>query len=280
MFSLFLIHTLMLFSFQATEEMKPAVVPFEIIGSKHMAVQIKINGKGPYRVIFDTGAPISLLTNKAAQESGLIKKPKSSGKDSSSSKAGSTNFFATMGGMQKIKDLEVGEVKVKDVQVIVMDHPTVKAIAEIVGPVEGIMGFPFFAKFHTTVNYQNKTLTLVPSTYDPGDVMAGLMASMMASNKDKKVFLAPQAVWGFTVGKEAKDTEEGIEVVHVFPNSEAEKAGVKPGDRLLTLDGTWTDTLTDCYRAASQVKAGRAAPIQVRRDGKELKLTVTPRQGW
>src|SRR5207302_5303192 len=37
----------------------PATVPFELLETKHMAVKIKLNGKGPYRVIFDTGAPVT-----------------------------------------------------------------------------------------------------------------------------------------------------------------------------------------------------------------------------
>ena len=52
---------------------KPVVVPFELLKSGHMAVMIKVNGKGPYRVIFDTGAPINLLNNKLAKETGLLK---------------------------------------------------------------------------------------------------------------------------------------------------------------------------------------------------------------
>src|SRR5262245_47446070 len=52
---------------------KPVVVPFEMLDSGHMAVQVKVNGKGPYRLIFDTGAPISLVNNKLAKDSGLSK---------------------------------------------------------------------------------------------------------------------------------------------------------------------------------------------------------------
>ena len=37
-----------------------------------MAVQVKINGKGPYRLIFDTGAPTNLINNKLAKEAGVI----------------------------------------------------------------------------------------------------------------------------------------------------------------------------------------------------------------
>lgn len=257
----------LLLCIQPPAEAKTAVVPFEIIGSKHMAVQIKINGKGPYRVIFDTGAPISLLSNKVALETGLIKKQ------------AAANAFMGMGGMVKIPELQVGDVQAKNIQVIVMDHPTVKAISEVVGPIEGIVGFPFFAKFRTSVNYQTKTLTMTPTTYDPGDVMASLMTTMMSNNKDKKIFLSPKTLWGLTVGKEASDEEEGVEIVHLYSDSLAQKAGLQVGDRLLTLDGVWTESVDDCYRAVSQVKPGSTVKVKVRRDGKEKVIEVTPKAG-
>ena len=54
-------------------EPAPVSAPFEILEkgellSGHMALQVKINGKGPYRMIFDTGAPITLMNNKIAKE--------------------------------------------------------------------------------------------------------------------------------------------------------------------------------------------------------------------
>jgi membrane-associated protease RseP (regulator of RpoE activity) len=258
--------SLFLLLLQSPGEPKPAVVPFEIIGSKHMAVQIKINGKGPYRVIFDTGAPISLLSSKAATEAGLIKKA-------------SSNAFMGMNGMSTVKDFQVGDVQAKDIQVIVMDHPTVKAISEVVGPIEGIVGFPFFAKFKTTVNYKDKTMTMTPTKYEPGDVMASLMTTMMAGSKERKLHLSPTTVWGVAVGKEKEDEEDGVEVVHLYPGSPAEKAGVKVGDRLLVIDGTWSDSIEDVYRAVSQVKAGRTIEVKVRRDGKEQVLKVETKAG-
>src|SRR5947209_984747 len=52
-------------------------VPFEMLQkgrlfSGHLAVQVKVNGKGPYRLIFDTGAPMILLSNRIAKEAGLL----------------------------------------------------------------------------------------------------------------------------------------------------------------------------------------------------------------
>ena len=52
---------------------KATVVPFELLPSGHMAVMVKVNGEGPYRLIFDTGAPITLLDNKVAKAAGLLK---------------------------------------------------------------------------------------------------------------------------------------------------------------------------------------------------------------
>src|SRR5882724_8594810 len=57
-----------------TPTAKPVVVPFELLKTKHMVVPVKVNGKGPYPVIFDTGAPVTLLNNKVAREAGLLKK--------------------------------------------------------------------------------------------------------------------------------------------------------------------------------------------------------------
>src|SRR5689334_6689950 len=51
---------------------RPVVVPFELLRSGHMAVSVKVNQKGPFKLIFDTGAPITLVNNKLAREAGLL----------------------------------------------------------------------------------------------------------------------------------------------------------------------------------------------------------------
>ena len=61
--------------------------------------------------------------------------------------------------------------------------------------------------------------------------------------------------------------------------SPAAAGGLKAGDRLLTLDGRWTDSLSDAFIAASFVKPGSPAVLTVKRDGKEVKLTVKPAKG-
>jgi hypothetical protein len=245
---------------------KPVTVPFEILKSGHMAVMVKVNGQGPYKLIFDTGAPVNLLNNKVAKAAGLlegVKKP----------------AFAPFGsaGEVKIKTLEVGDQKAEDVPAVVMDHPTVEAISKALGPIDGLVGFPFFARFRMTLDYQAKTMTLVPNGYQPPDVMRSMAFALLSGDQPK--VLSPAGYWGFVATKKDGDEEAGVDVKDVMPDSPAAKAGLKAGDRLLTVDHRWTDSLTDLYFAASLIKPGKAIPIVVKREGKDVTLNVTPVSG-
>jgi hypothetical protein len=250
---------------QAAE--KPVTVPFELLKSRHMAVEVKINGKGPYRLIFDTGAPTNLINNRIAKDAGVI------GKD-----AKAAPMMFGLGGAKLLDTLEIGGVKMDKVPTMVMDHPTVTAISKALGPIDGIIGFPFFARFKTTVDYKKRELTFTPNGYVPADAMQALMEKLMkpAKGTPEPSVAAPAAVWGFSVDKTEKDEEAGVTVKEVFAGSAAEAGGLKIGDRLLTLDGRWTDTVADTFTAASLVKPGRRAEVVVLRAGKEIKLTIKP----
>jgi membrane-associated protease RseP (regulator of RpoE activity) len=249
---------------------KPVTVPFELLPTKHMAVQLRINGKGPYRVIFDTGAPITLLGSRAARESGVVP-------------AGTpAPLFGMLGatGQVPIKKLQLGALVARDIPTVVMDHPAIEIMSKAFGRLDGILGFPFFARYKMTLDYQHQELTFVPSTYQPPDALKAMMTTMMtfADDRPSKNVLAPAALWGFMAQK--KGTEgNGVEVVSVSSGSAAADAGLRPGDRVLSLDGRWTDTAADLYRATSYVKPESTAHVVISRQGEEIVLTVRPRSG-
>jgi hypothetical protein len=259
---------------QKPADVKSTVIPFTLLKSGHMAVKVKINGKGPYTLIFDTGAPINLLNNKIAKEAGLLK----------GMKKPLFSLFGSMGDV-KVKEIEIGGLKAKGIAAIVMDHPTVGAISRAfqatVGPIDGIVGFPFFARFKMTINYKDKTLTFVPNGYNPPDVMQAMQAALMSSlgGQDNAVVLSAPTMWGLTVDKKKGDDEAGVTVTRLLPGGPAARAGLKEGDRLLTLDGRWTDSVADAYHAAAHAKAGKPVPAVVKRDGKEVTVQVTPVPG-
>jgi hypothetical protein len=253
---------------------KPITVPFEMLKTGHITVMVKVNGKGPYKLIFDTGAPLTLVNTKVAKEAGLLKKdaPKPL-----------IPLLATTEA--KIETLEVGDQKAENVSAMVMDHPTVQAISEAfikeAGPIDGIVGFPFFARFKMTLDYQAKTLTFMPNGYKPPDVMEAMKAALTAElmNPETVKILSPAGQWGFLPAKDKEDDDAGVTVKEVFPGGAAAAAGLKAGDRLLTIDGRWTDSIPDLYRAAEYVKPGATVPVTVKRDGKEVTLKVKPTTG-
>lgn len=257
---------------KALENVKAVVVPFETLPSGHMAVNVKVNGKGPYKLIFDTGAPITLMNNRIARESGLLKNVKKP-------------LFALFDaqGDVKVKELEVGGQKAENTTAMVMDHPTVEAISRafektLGGPIDGIVGFPFFARFKTTLDYQARTMTFVPSGFEPPDVMASMQKALTSSG-DGPVILTTSATWGLTVNKKKDDDEAGVDVTKVQAKGPAAVAGLKEGDRLLTLDGRWTESVADTFRAVAAIKPGTPTVAVVKRDGQEIKLTIKPIPG-
>jgi membrane-associated protease RseP (regulator of RpoE activity) len=256
-------------SADAPKTEKPVTVPIEVLKTKHLAISIKINGKGPYRMIFDTGAPVTLVSSKVAKESGMIPKD---------AKAPPILIFGAMGQFP-IQSLEVGTLKAEKVPAMVMDHPAITALSKALGPFEGIVGYPFFARYTMTLDLEKKELTLVPNGHEPADILETMMANLLANKKPEPLVLAAGGQWGLVVNKEEKDEEGGVAIETVRVGSAAEQAGIKAGDRLLSIDGRWTENVLDCYRATASAKPGSEVPIVIRRDGKEMKLTVRPRAG-
>src|SRR5262249_21206571 len=142
-----------------------------------------------------------------------------------------------------------------------------------------IIGFPFFARFKTTVDYANLQITLEKSDYQPDDVMQAVMKSVFES-KQKPVTTASAGQWGITVSKDTADADPGVTISNVFQGTPAAAAGVQVNDRLMTIDSMWTDSEIDCLRAAATVPPGNEVSVQIRRGDRILYLQIRPRAGF
>ena len=52
-------------------EPKSVLVPYRLTVPKHVLIRAKINGKGPFNFILDTGAPAVFITTKLAEKVGV-----------------------------------------------------------------------------------------------------------------------------------------------------------------------------------------------------------------
>jgi hypothetical protein len=249
----------------------PAVVPFEMLPSNHMVVNVKFNDKDKvFRLIFDLGSPITLLTNKAAEESGAVSKnsPKSI-------------FFGIREQGVSVDKIELGELKGEKLPVMVMDHPTLKVLSGFLGkPLDGILGYTFFARYKTTIDYQTKKMTFTPVKFEVGDLMKDMTARMQGPKVAKTIYLASAGLWGFSVGAPTGGVHsEGVPITTITVRSPAAEAGLKVGDILTVLDGRWTTTIADTYAAAADAPPRQKVTAVVLRDGKEVTLSITPKEG-
>ena len=246
-----------------------SVVPFEMLVTNHMLVEARINDKGPFHLIFDLGAPITLLNNRASEAAGVVKPgaPKS--------------FLFGMRGEAVVDRLKVGRLTTDKLPVIILDHPVLKALEDVTGrPIDGIMGFTFFARFKTTIDYHAHEMTFEPITYQVRDLLKELPDRLMRPKVAERRVLAPAGLWGLRVGEAAHGLDsQGVPIVKVLDGSPASSAGLKSGDLLCTVDGRWITSIEDVYHAAAKVTPGRKIDVLINRDGKELTLSITPADG-
>jgi hypothetical protein len=241
----------------------PSSAPLQIMRTRHIAVQVKLNGHGPFRMVLDTGSPVTFISRKVAQKIGLM-----------TAEAASRPALMGMGGQGTLKTVEIGCAVTKDLGVLILDHPVIDLVSEVEGPVAGIVGFSFFARFKTTIDYAASRVTFAPSAYAPEDAVRTIMAKLFSAG-GKPPVIAPAGLWGMDV----EQAKEGVRVTQVYEGGAAHAAGIKPGDRIATVEGRWTDTLNDCFTAASYVKPGQTAAVKVLRGGSTLELSVQPRAG-
>jgi hypothetical protein len=240
-------------------------VPLIQLSTGHIAVTVRVNGEGPFRLIFDTGSPVTFITSRAAK---AVKLPTNEGFG-----------MMGMGGMATVKTFAVGGALVKDFGIMIMDHPVITMLSEFegkAGKLDGIVGMSFFARFRTEIDYAGKKITLTPSNYKPRDVLSSIYGRLLGQQSNK-IVVAPQGLWGFQAKKEG--TDAGVVITQVWSGSAADAAGLKVGDRLLTIEHRWTDTLGDIHDAASRLPAGKDAILEILRDGEKQTLTLRPRLG-
>jgi hypothetical protein len=246
-----------------------ASIPFEMLSTNHMLVEVRINGKGPYRLIFDLGAPITLLNNRVSEASGVIKAdaPRS--------------FLFGMRGEAEVDKLQVGELSVAKLPVIVFDHPFLSALEEVTNRrIDGLIGFTFFARYKTTIDYHARQMTFEPNDYQVRDLLKDLPDRLLGPKVARERVLAPAGIYGMRLGEAIGGLDSpGIKIAKVLAGSPAERAGLKAGDVLVALDGRWTTSVTDVFHAAASVEPGRQTTAVVSRDGKEQTLTIYPADG-
>ena len=72
--------------------------------------------------------------------------------------------------------------------------------------------------------------------------------------------------------------ERAVEVVEVLEGSPAQRAGLRPEDLILAVDGAPVSGVDDLHRLMDGDHIGRVCTLAIARDGTERELHLTPRE--
>jgi putative serine protease PepD len=108
----------------------------------------------------------------------------------------------------------------------------------------------------------------------PSDTVTLIARQLIATGKVTNSGRASLGITAQTVAN-ASGQPAGVGVVRVNPGGAAAKAGIRPGDIILSVAGQPTDSITALQAVLAAHKPGDRVPVRISRDGKELTVQVT-----
>ncbi len=129
-----------------------ATIPFELINNRPF-IKVMINGKGPYRFVIDTGASMSVLSDKAAAALGV--KPVAKGGNARA--IGGSGTFPILYGL--LDSITIGETKIDTVPIYIRtvfsapDSPEAERS-------DGYLGLSVLSHYAVTIDYRDKQILM------------------------------------------------------------------------------------------------------------------------
>lgn len=239
------------------------VVHLDVLPSGHSVIAARLNGRGPFRFLMDTGSPVTILNESTARAAGVIGPNDSFGFLSVFTK----NILTT------VHEFEVCGLVTVDNPVVILNHPALGMLSRPGLEIGGIAGIPLLSQYALDLDYRGNRVRLSPNHFKLNDILSKPMEA-----PPPPVPFAASGVWGFSIAQKS-DTAAGIVVAAVTTGSAVHKAGLLKGDRILALGGRWTDSAEEFYRAAAQVKPGTETRVKVLRGERMLELCAACRPG-
>jgi hypothetical protein len=242
-------------------------VPYRLTGTNHLMVRAKINGKGPFNLIVDTGAPAVFVTRNVAKKAKLEADEKHFAK---------FNSFELEGG------LKIDKVRARVEDLVQIDGMNSMGLAGV--ELHGVIGYQVLARFKIEYDLTRDRLTFEPLKFDPPALLPlggkggtdiqsmGPLVKMMAAFLGLKpnFDMVPR---GFT-GIEYEEKGGKVSVKSVLPGSPAERAGLKAGDVITSVKTVSIDSGKELNKALAKAGVGTKWRFYVTRGGKEREVVV------
>ena len=253
-------------------------VPYRLTLTNHYLVRVKINGKGPFNFLVDTGAPALYVGTEAARAIGL--------------EPSKTDYFTPVDRL----DLEGGATLV-DLKGRVEDPFQLVGMNALGLPgakIDGILGFSILARFRMEFDPTRDRMTWTRLDHDPQDPFVPFLEKDRAAPVEVQAMnaLGPvMKLMSLFVGKQPEDVlqpqgllgielGEGLSVKAVLPDSPAARAGIEPGDVILRLRDLDVDAPKTAHAAIAPIRPGDEVRATIARRGERLEILLRAADGF
>jgi hypothetical protein len=248
-------------------------VPYRRTLTKHILVRAKINGKGPFNFIIDSGAPLVFLNTDVGKKLGLTIDPRT--------------------GAATLDRLEVeGGVVLNKVRVRVETPFQLEGMNALGMPgveLHGVFGYTLLSRFKLEFDPTKDSMTWTKLDFTPPapqslgakgpEGLDGLGKMMKAFAALMGIKGAPQPMLRGFVGVQLSEVNKGVVVQAVLANSPAATAGVQIGDRVLTVQGTEVATAAEVMTLLAKVLPGQQVSFVVERGEGRKEISITAGEG-
>lgn len=259
---------------QAGPDTKTYQIPYKLTTPKHIAVRAKINGKGPFNLILDTGAPALILATKAAKQAGI--RP-------------DANSWATLDKLELEGGLKMPPVKARIETPFQLEGMNGMGLAGM--EIHGLLGYQALARYRMEIDFTKDKMTWVELDFAPAGPLGlgmkgggqGDLAVLGSVMKMLGGFLGRKSVPEVTLrgfhGMSLVDAGEYPKVERVLEKGPAGGAGLQAGDVVLKVQDRTVSSVADVLRFANRVPPGSKITLTVQRNGETKQITFTTQAG-
>lgn len=246
-------------------------IPYRLTDTKHVMVRVKINDKGPFNLILDTGAPAMFVTKKVAKQTGMDEKGWAK-----------LDKLVIEGGLP----VEKARCRIEDLFQLEGMNSLGLAGTEL----HGVIGYELLARYRITYDFTKEKLTWVPLAYTPPTMQGvggGGQGSLEILGPIIKVFgglMGIQANFNTTprgyFGVSLAEGKGGLVVQDVWAQGPADLAGLKKGDLITSLKSGEITNPEALHKLTAKMKAGDRIVLTISRGGEQKTVTVELGKGF
>lgn len=248
-------------------------IPYRLTDTNHILIRAKINDKGPYNFIIDTGAPALFIATRVAKEIGL---------ETGDDKWATADKVEVEGGAV----LEKVRARVEDP----FQLTGMNAMGMAGAKLDGVLGYNTLAHFKMEIDLTRRHMIWTKLDWNPGEpptakemfgdnppkgegnnmmeMLAKVMAALMGGGNKT---IHARGYLGFEA--------DGTTVAVVYEGSPAAEAGLKRGDVVVQVKKKKISSAEDLLKQINTIAAGDDVKLKVKRGEEEIELELTAGKG-